>query len=144
MWSILLVLLAVGGRHRNTWWIDADNVLGHRGTPASMSDLVNVLQAVQASRVVLVEDGRKERESSVSTETNGFCHVQLAAGLSADDWMLEELLRNSSSTRIHVVTADGGLRRRVLAAHKVKAVVDPVVFWRRYVPRLSGWKHKKR
>jgi hypothetical protein len=101
-----------------------------------------------------------------------FQKVTLGTGLLADDFILNEIraMENpndknhhhsttttattttittpilSSSTRniVQVVTADRKLRQQVLAIkpNKVKGVINPVTFWKRYIPRLCGLKNK--
>lgn len=50
----------------------------------------------------------------------------------------------TSRNIVQVVTADRKLRQQVLAIkpNKVKGVINPVTFWKRYIPRLCGLKNK--
>ena len=89
-----------------------------------------------------------------------FQKVTLGTGLLADDYILNEISAMgrdshhhhheqdaaSTTTRnvVQVVTADRKLRQQVLAIkpNKVKGVINPVTFWKRYIPRLCGLKNK--
>lgn len=175
-----ILLLALSSRPEKIWYIDANNLLGHRGTPKDPERLVRELRPIASSdqRVLVVFDGAKKdasadpsaSESTLSTSTLEdstdpalgvhFRRIALGPGLSADDFILrdiqswdEELLlppsrpssanrprAMNSSVRIQVVTADRELRRKVRSYSAVRAVVNPVTFWKRYLPRLSGAK----
>ena len=89
-------------------------------------------------------------------KNNGLLEViHLAPDISADDFICNDIQQTMLTThhqqtvaqtknRIHVVTADRELRRRVLSLKPaVKEVVNPVTFWRRYMPRLCGFKKRK-
>ena len=82
----------------------------------------------------------KRRNASI------FQVVSLAEGLSTDEYIMEQLLhlkqqQGTTTTKVQVVTADRALRRKVLETKPVvRGVVNPVVFWRRYRPRLTGLK----
>jgi hypothetical protein len=101
--------------------------------------------------------------TTTKIEVNGtFQKVVLGDGLLADDYILNEIqsLCPSDNTRldheqqqqqqrrfqksiIQVVTADRQLRNEVLNIKqpiKVRGVVNPVTFWKRYLPRLCGMK----
>jgi hypothetical protein len=84
-----------------------------------------------------------------------FRQVYLGQGLLTDDYIkqdIQELLlqMRTSSKRsdtilipkvVEVVTADRILRREVLTMKPiVRGVINPVVFWKRYRPRLTGLK----
>lgn len=148
-------LLALGTRPKTstTWFIDGNNLLGHRGTPKDPDTLAQKLQPIRgAEAVILVLDGRPGAETSTET-TGAFQRVNLGEGSSADDYILGEIRarnrpnapRQEQSTRVQVVTADRKLRKAVLGIKPiVKDVVNPVTFWRRYLPRLCGYKLPKR
>jgi hypothetical protein len=94
-------------------------------------------------------------------ETNGsFQKVLLGDGLLADDYILDEIQllfqphatasedqqRRAQKSIIQVVTADRKLRSEILNIKqpiKVRGVVNPVTFWKRYLPRLCGLKLPK-
>ena len=91
-----------------------------------------------------------------------FQKVTLGTGMLADDYILNEIRAMEHTNRhnpttttttsslstsrnvVQVVTADRKLRQQVLAIkpNKVKGVINPVTFWKRYVPRLCGLKNK--
>lgn len=151
---------------RTRWFIDGNNLMGHKGTPRDRQSIADKLRPIQNMTsdlsVTLVWDGKKGFESiaiekneenddiSATTTTiprrNSFQVVSLAEGMNADDYILQELLRlkaspEGKSSSVQVVTADRALRRRVLEIKPIiRGVVNPVVFWRRYRPRLTGMK----
>ena len=134
--------------------------MGHKGTPRDRQAIADKLQPVeQASsdlHILLIWDGVPGKDSvsvvpeSVQDEdlggdtTSVFQVVSLAEGMTTDDWIMEQLVflkQSAPFARVQVVTADRALRRRVLETKPiVKGVVNPVVFWRRYRPRLTGLK----
>ena len=155
---IVVHLLAVGSRPKvkQTWYIDGNNLLGHKGTPKEPDALTQKLQLIQGvEQVILVLDGRPNTETEI-VEYGGdslLQRVNLGQGLSADDWILQHIEDNNQpnaprrdqTTRVQVVTADRKLRQRIRSIKPiVKDVVNPVTFWRRYLPRMSGFKLPKR
>ena len=62
-----------------------------------------------------------------------------AARVTADEWILQDM-RAAVSERIEVVTADKELRRKASDVHKNVKLINPVKWWRRYLPRLKGLK----
>jgi len=153
---LLFAALVISARRpktaSTTWFIDGNNLLGHRGTPRDADTLTTKLQPIRgAAAVILVLDGRPEiTETQVvrGGDNNTFQRVNLPAGQSADEYILDEIrARNQPNakmeTRVQVVTADRQLRRQVLGIKPiVKDVVNPVTFWRRYLPRLCGYKRR--
>jgi hypothetical protein len=140
-------LFAVGRQQPTTWIIDGNNVLAHKGTPIDRDVLAKKLGPIRgAEEVVLVFDGRPGEATSVDSEGT-LRRVSLGEGLSADDYIQQEitnLLEAIPRRRIQVVTADRELRRSVLEQKSiVRGVVNPVTFWRRYLPRLCGLKSKE-
>jgi hypothetical protein len=75
-----------------------------------------------------------------------FRTVQLEEGKIADDFIMEEIYaigKLGKNKRVKLVTADKKLRAMALATRPtVKSVVNPVVFWRKYLPRMSGQKKR--
>jgi len=154
--SIIWTLFAVGGRKkqndRSYYFIDANNLMGHRGIgPKDGNVIAKKLEPIRGcDGVFLVYDGRPgAEERKVSASGNCLQVISLEEGRSADDYIEDEIrriLKESSSggekAGIQVVTADRELRRRVLGIKPriVRNVVNPVTFWRRYLPRLSGLK----
>jgi hypothetical protein len=158
------VLLSLSSRPEKVWYIDANNVLGHRGTPRDPDVLTRKLQQVVTStselRVVVVfdgnpassgsdlQDGDAGTSSSLLVDQGGdrFQRISLGSGVSADDFILSAIQGlqdrhpNPRSVRVQVVTADRELRRKVREHPVVRGVVNPVTFWRRYLPRLAGAK----
>jgi len=149
-------LLALGSRPKvkQTWIIDGNNLMGHKGTPRDPDALTHKLQPIAADEVILVLDGRPNTETEIITEfgtssSSNLQRVNLGQGLSADEYILEAIQarnqpnakRRDQVTRIQVVTADRKLRRAIRGIKPVvKDVVNPVTFWRRYLPRLCGYK----
>jgi hypothetical protein len=152
-----------------TWLIDGNNFLGQRGTPRAgdqLSDRIRPIATQGADQVVLVFDGRPGEQTRTDVTTSGgdagssssssprptattaFRTVQLEEGAVADDFIMEEIhaiARMGKNRRVKLVTADKRLRAMALATRPtVKAVVNPVVFWRKYLPRMSGQKKKNR
>ena len=135
-----------------TWIIDGNNLMGHKGTPRDRPTISQKLQDIQqtdsASRVILVFDGHEdfqETKIDVRGPNNMFECVELAAGMDADAYILQqirELMQVTTARKcVQVVTADRKLRKQVLETKPiVKGVVNPVVFWKRYRPRLCGFK----
>jgi len=153
---ILIHLLVLGARPKvgQTWFIDGNNMLGHRGTPKDADALAAKLQPIQgALAVILVLDGRPGTTTQIET-VPGTCfqRVNLGEGITADEYILDEIQarnkpnspRKEQATRIQVVTADRKLRKTIRGIKPVvKDVVNPVTFWRRYLPRLCGYKLTK-
>mmetsp|Transcript_19665 Transcript_19665/g.25337 ORF Transcript_19665/g.25337 Transcript_19665/m.25337 type:complete len:176 (-) Transcript_19665:185-712(-) len=145
---------------RTTWFIDGNNLMGHKGTPRDPQTIADKLKPIeQASSdlsVILVWDGRAGKDTvSVEPSSNGESSsvngsilqvVSLAEGMSTDDYILEQLQQMkksefAASSSVMVVTADRAFRRQILESKPmVSGVVNPLVFWKRYRPRLSGMK----
>jgi hypothetical protein len=97
--------------------------------------------------VVFVLDGRKGIQSPNVLESGisgTFQRISLAEGVTADEYILQQLetmIHNQEERRVQVVTADRKLRAAALRMKPViKGVVNPVTFWKRYLPRLTGKK----
>jgi len=136
-------------RKPTTWFIDGNNVLGQKGTTndrGKLADRIQPIRAAGAESVILVFDGRPGQSLETMEEDN-FRQVSLAEGVSTDSYILEEIERlvaESKSNRISVVTADRRLRQLALQNRPaVKVVVNPVTFWKKYIPRMSGLKKQK-
>jgi predicted ribonuclease YlaK len=131
-----------------TWLIDGNNVLGQKFTPKDGEILAKRLQPITTEapvEVTLVFDGKKgETTRQDIFEGPMFRCVQLEEGHIADDFILElisKLSQTSKSNRVKLVTADKRLRAAALLIKPtVKTVVNPKVFWKKYVPRMSGQK----
>lgn len=140
-----------------TWLIDGNNFLGQRGVtglPRDGDKLAEKLVAISGTQggsstpndVLLVFDGRRDvdLERTDSKLTDSFTKVQLQHGTIADDFLVEEIeqiRKEDPSRRVKLVTADKRLRARALGIRPtVKQVVNPKVFWKKYVPRMSGQK----
>ena len=141
-----LALFAAG--NAMTWFIDGNNLLAQKGTPRDRDVLVEKLKPIQGAddSVILVFDGRRDQSETEVNSYGTLQKVSLADGMSSDDYIRNEiafLVDSVSKQRVQVVTADRDLRRLVLQQKKVvRGVVNPVTFWRRYLPRLAG--HKKK
>jgi len=140
-----------------TWLIDGNNFLGQRGVhglPRDGDKLAEKLLAISGTEggsstpndVLLVFDGRKDidLERTDSKLSESFTKVQLQHGTIADDFLVEEIRTiraEDPSRRVKLVTADKRLRAEALNIRPtVKQVVNPKVFWKKYVPRMSGQK----
>lgn len=143
--GIVCAALAVG-KKPTTWLIDGNNFLGQKGTPRDAEILAEKLKPIaSAESLVLVFDGRPGEIRNELSEGN-FRHVKLEEGMSADDFILEEIQNiatKSNKNRVKLVTADRRLRSFALDTRPtVKSVVNPKVFWRKYLPRMSGMKKR--
>lgn len=140
-----------------TWLIDGNNFLGQRGVhglPRDGDKLAEKLLAIAGTEggsstpneVLLVFDGRKDidTERKDSKLSDSFTKVQLQHGTIADDFLVEEIRQikeEDPNRRVKLVTADKRLRAEALSIRPtVKQVVNPKVFWKKYVPRMSGQK----
>jgi hypothetical protein len=135
------LLLAVTKHTAVTWFIDGNNLLGHKGTPKDRETIATKVKPIQAAeRGVLVFDGQKGMIENRVEEDGVFKSVYLREGVSADDFILDEikaLIPLRPRRKVQVVTADRALRKQVLRTKPiVYGVVNPVVFWKRYLPRL--------
>jgi hypothetical protein len=142
---LVSMLLAVG-RKPTTWLIDGNNFLGQKGTPRDPAVLANRLKPVAtAEALTLIFDGQPGWSRTEMSEGD-FRQVQLEEGKSADDFILEEIkliAAESKSNRVKLVTADKRLRATALSTRPtVKSVVNPKVFWKKYLPRMSGMKKR--
>jgi hypothetical protein len=138
--------------------LDGKKVSRSSSSSSSSTDTNDVIEAKSTPSVAA---------TTTKIEVNGtFQKVVLGDGLLADDYILNEIqsLCPSDNTRldheqqqqqqqqqqrrfqksiIQVVTADRQLRNEVLNIKqpiKVRGVVNPVTFWKRYLPRLCGMK----
>lgn len=148
--KIAFTALAVG-KKPTTWLLDGNNILGQKGTPRDAEVLVQKLKPMAESStsdaMILVFDGARSSSSSRTEWSQGqFRHVQLEEGMTADEFILEEIqtiAAENKQNRIKLVTADKRLRSFALDVRPtVKTVVNPKVFWRKYFPRMSGLKKR--
>lgn len=147
MRSILPIFAALAvGKKPTTWLIDGNNFLGQKGTPRDPEFLAEKLKPVsEVDSLVLVFDGRPGESRNEIAERQ-FRHITLEEGMSADDFILEEIkaiAAESKVNRVKLVTADKRLRSLALSTRPtVKSVVNPKVFWRKHFPRMSGMKKR--
>lgn len=136
-------------RERTTWYIDGHNLLGHKGTPRTVDALIQALEQIHGvEKIALVLDSKLETDPLIQIQqcvNNDLLEtVTLSRDISADDYIRHQIHSALPHTRIQVVTADRDLRRKVLQTKPVvRGVVNPVTFWRRYLPRLCGYKKPK-
>jgi len=140
-----------------TWLIDGNNFLGQRGVqglPRDGDKLAEKLLPISGrmggsstpNEVMLVFDGRRDVDTERTTNQVGdsFTKVNLEHGTIADTFLIEEMeaiRERDPSRRVKLVTADKRLRAQALGIRPtVKQVVNPKVFWKKYVPRMSGKK----
>lgn len=141
-------LLAVGKKPTH-WFVDGDNVLGHAKTSKDKSSLIAKLRDVQGvEEVVLIFDGCPGEKTDISIQNN-LRTVCLGEGLSSDDFIQEEIRRlwedpiMRKQHRVNLVSADRELRQLALDFKPiVKTVVNPITFFRRYLPRMLGLKKR--
>ncbi len=143
--GIFVTALAVG-KKPTTWLIDGNNFLGQKGTPRDAEVLAEKLKPIaSADSMILVFDGRPG-ESRNELSQGKFRHIKLEEGMTADDFILEEIqsiASESKQNRVKLVTADKRLRSFALDTRPtVKTVVNPKVFWRKHFPRMSGLKRR--
>ena len=129
------------------WFIDGNNVIAHGKTAKDRDTLIEKLRGCDVEEVVLVFDGHPGATPDVSIDSN-LKTVSLAEGLSTDDFIQEEIQKycqdpDKRKHRVNLVSADRELRRQVLDYKPiVKTAVNPVTFFRRYLPRLLGLKKR--
>lgn len=162
-WGAPVPTLAATLRATTTsWLIDGNNLLGARGISKDLDMVQERLGQIQLRRgnayveVLLVLDGPKvtaarpektSLDSPVTVSIVGACQrIQLSPGYSADDYIYHTVASQSSSKTLHVVTADRELRRRVrsIKPTAIKDAINPVRFWKTYLPRLIGSKGQGR
>mmetsp|Transcript_21109 Transcript_21109/g.48730 ORF Transcript_21109/g.48730 Transcript_21109/m.48730 type:complete len:182 (+) Transcript_21109:268-813(+) len=151
VYAISYFLFAVVRRH-TTWFIDGYNLMGHRGVTKGKTLLIDRLKDIKArdADVVVVFDGKFGDGAFTSKKMlrDDFAVVTTAEGLTADDYILQEMQAIRDTGLAHncrVVTGDRKLRKQSLLTRPVcKGVVNPRVFWRRYRARMSGYKNKGR
>ena len=132
-------------RERTTWYIDGHNLLGHKGTPRTVDAMIQALEQIQGvEKISLVLDSKLDTDIQIQPYNNLLETVTLSRDISADDYIRHQIQQALPHTRVQVVTADRDLRRQVLQTKPVvRGVVNPVTFWRRYLPRLCGYKKSK-
>jgi hypothetical protein len=120
--------------------------LHSKGIPRQADILTEKLKPTATTdKVILVFDGRPGLERSEIEEGN-FRSVQLEEGMSSDDFILDEITSigaaDSKENRVKLVTADKRLRSKALLKGQiVKSVVNPITFWKKHRPRMSGFKN---
>lgn len=143
------LLLAVGKKPTH-WFIDGNNLLAHANTAKDRDALVGKLHGIQGTEeLTLVFDGRPGEETVVSQDGN-LRTVSLGEGLESDDYIHDEILKFREDptvrrkNRVNLVSADRGLRKKALSFKPiVRTVINPVTFFRRYLPRMKGLKKPK-
>ena len=144
---MMFSLLAVSGKPTK-WFIDGNNLMGHRGTPKERDQVTEKLKPMQDGGldIVVVFDARPGEGADTKVMQDGqLSTVIMGEGSTADDYILGEIntIKKSGEAFVaQVVTADRDLRRKALDTRRVvRGVINPVVFWRRYRPRLTGLKN---
>ena len=123
--------------------------MGHKGTPRERVQVLEKVKPMSENGLdtTLLFDNAPGDSAETVVEQDGkmFSTVIMGKGTTADDYILEEINAIKKSGPPHafvqIVTADRDLRRKALATRTVvRGVINPVVFWRRYRPRLTGLK----
>ncbi|KAL1498929.1 hypothetical protein AB1Y20_013450 [Prymnesium parvum] len=125
-------------------YIDGNNLMMQRKVSKGREVLAEKLSGVKASEVVLVFDGKRGEPDST---TGSNPQVVITSGgdehgehrVSADEWIIARLNDVAEDCDVQVVTADRELRRACQQASAT--TINPVKFWRRYLPRLKGLKN---
>lgn len=142
LFALVPFLLALV-KKADRWYIDGNNLLAHKNTAGDRDSLVQKLKEIQdtaAEEIILVFDGRKGEETSIEQE--GFLRiVSLGDSLKSDEYVLDDIETLDKKSRVNLVSADRELRKKASNIKPVvKTVVNPVTFWRRYLPRMKGVK----
>eukprot|EP00316_Scyphosphaera_apsteinii_P022184 CAMPEP_0119329300 /NCGR_PEP_ID=MMETSP1333-20130426/75514_1 /TAXON_ID=418940 /ORGANISM="Scyphosphaera apsteinii, Strain RCC1455" /LENGTH=154 /DNA_ID=CAMNT_0007338383 /DNA_START=65 /DNA_END=529 /DNA_ORIENTATION=- len=124
-------------------YIDGNNLMMQRKVTKGRVQLAEKVSGLTRGDVFLVFDGKPGEEFQM-TGTDP-CVVVTAGGVdgehrvSADEWIMQQLKQRAlREAKVEVVTADRMLRH---GAHQVSAkTINPVKWWRRYLPRLKGLK----
>lgn len=125
--------------------VDGNNLMSQRKVTKGREALAEKLSGVRGGPCVLVFDGKRGEEASVSAGKDPL--VVVTAGgdesdgsgrITADEWIEDEIERTNYE-RVEVVTADRALRA---SCHQSKVkTINPVKFWRRYLQRIKGLKN---
>jgi hypothetical protein len=141
------LLLAVGKRPTH-WFIDGNNLLAHGKTAKDRDSLMQKLRDVP-SDITLVFDGRPGEQTNF-IQIGNLCTVDLGEGLASDDYIHDEIKKfwedpaTKKRSRVTLVSADRKLRQRALKFKPiVRTVINPITFFRRYLPRMKGLKKTK-
>jgi predicted RNA-binding protein with PIN domain len=147
--------------HHSIWYLDGYNLLAHKGTCRKDPDvLLKHLLPITQSRtgnnqrtVYLVLDSQGEHTTTTlhamnhnnDSTADRLVQVKVRAEESADAFIVNHVTQLPPGLhRVHVVTADRELRQLVLQQQQGRSnqikVIHPVTFWKRYLPRLSGFK----
>lgn len=148
--ALLQPLLFAAGKKPTHYFIDGNNLLAHGKTTKDRDSLVQKLRGVEGvEEIVLVFDGRPGEQTDISRENN-LRTVSLGEGLSSDDFVLNEIQKywedpqTRRKHRVNLVSADRELRQKALSFKPiVRTVINPVTFFRRYLPRMLGLKKPK-
>jgi len=135
-----------GGAVPKVIFVDGNNLMMQRKVTKGRENLAEKLSAVKegAFQIVLVFDGRKGEAASVVGEhpqvvvTSGGDETTGEGRMSADEYIVEQLATVDRRTHAEVVTADKWLRKQ--AQQQDAKTINPVKWWRRYLPRLQGLK----
>ncbi|CAB9524980.1 expressed unknown protein [Seminavis robusta] len=146
LFALLQPLLLALGKKPTHWFLDGNNILAHGKTVKDREALVATLRDVKAEEVILVFDGKAGQQTNIAQE-DALRTVDLGEGLESDDYIKEEIekfLQDPKTRRKHrvnLVSADRELRRKAKSFKPiVRTVVNPVTFFKKYLPRLKGLK----
>jgi hypothetical protein len=149
LFSLLQPFLLAVGKKPTHWFVDGNNLIAHSRTTTNRDTLIETLRGVEgAEEIILVFDGRPGEKTDISVD-NCLRTVSLGEGLSTDDFIQEEIQKfwvdptTRRKHRVNLVSADRELRKHALAFKPiVKTVINPVTFFRRYLPRMLGIKKR--
>lgn len=127
-------------------FVDGNNLMMQRKVTKGRENLAEKLGMVKEgqNKIVLVFDGRQGEAASEWGDhpevvvTSGGDETTGEGRMSADEYIVEKLGTCDPRTKLEVVTADKWLRKQ--AQQFDAKTINPVKWWRRYLPRLQGLK----
>ena len=125
-------------------YVDGYNLMNQRGVTKGREALARKLGGIGSREVFLVFDGKPGEEQSETGSdpcvvvTEGGSEENGVGKVSADAWIFAQVAARDKGQAVEVVTADRFLRKDTQRADA--KTINPVKWWRRYLPRLKGLK----